>query len=210
MNGQRCPKIFKFWPRNQFLSKKYAFLCFFAKCVVVTANLFCLKSGRHETRHVVPLGTWECLRAQPFTLPFTQQLICMQILSCLIVFSNDNGCCVSSRLRNTDRGRRNTLNQWLPRTTTNLTCSSWPRLTPSAGCGQARPSQLQLNGNNHRSDSTCASLQVFPLQCNTQMPVDSLFPFYLPATNFSKCVFTVPIFVDLLLKIVYFPWGELL
>ena len=61
MNGRKCQKIFKFWPRNPFFWVRNTFFCVFAKCVVVTANLFCLKSKCHETRHVWPLGTLECL-----------------------------------------------------------------------------------------------------------------------------------------------------
>ena len=35
-------------------------------CLFGFANLFCLKSERHETRHVGPLGTWEGFRMNRF------------------------------------------------------------------------------------------------------------------------------------------------
>ena len=58
-------------PNSMYL-KKIAMLAYymvfrvFAIFVVVIANLFCLKSERHKTRHVGRLGTLECLRSNRF------------------------------------------------------------------------------------------------------------------------------------------------
>ena len=67
---KKSPKIFNFDLQTHFKKVKKnvfnVFCFFFAIRVVFTANLFRLKSERHETQHVGPLITLECVRPNRF------------------------------------------------------------------------------------------------------------------------------------------------